>query len=192
MRVLHAPTLGWRNVNLREALAAATGLPVQIENSGRACALAQAWACAKTSAAGRRPGVRQHLGRRRRRRDDSRRGAARPAQHRRRVRPPAAVARRSALLVRIERLLGSVRLESAPRWRATSAGRSGSTRPGRRRAAALHRRGSDRARARARCEGVGGARHHGPLSRPRPGVGRSTCSIPRASTSAAKSRWRGI
>jgi predicted NBD/HSP70 family sugar kinase len=36
MRVLHAPTLGWRNVDLREPLAAATGLPVQIENSGRA------------------------------------------------------------------------------------------------------------------------------------------------------------
>jgi N-acetylglucosamine repressor len=44
MRVLHAPTLGWRNVDLREPLAAATGLPVQIENSGRACALAQVWA----------------------------------------------------------------------------------------------------------------------------------------------------
>ncbi len=44
MRVLHAPTLGWRNVDLREPLAAATGLPVQIENSGRACALAQMWA----------------------------------------------------------------------------------------------------------------------------------------------------
>ena len=44
MRVLHAPTLGWRNVNLREPLAAATGLEVQIENSGRACALAQMWA----------------------------------------------------------------------------------------------------------------------------------------------------
>jgi predicted NBD/HSP70 family sugar kinase len=44
MCVLHAPTLGWRNVNLREGLAAATGLTVQIENSGRACALAQAWA----------------------------------------------------------------------------------------------------------------------------------------------------
>jgi predicted NBD/HSP70 family sugar kinase len=44
MTVLHAPTLGWRNVNLREKLAAATGLSVQIENSGRACALAQAWA----------------------------------------------------------------------------------------------------------------------------------------------------
>jgi predicted NBD/HSP70 family sugar kinase len=44
MRVLHAPTLGWRNVDLRESLAAATGLRVQIENSGRACALAQMWA----------------------------------------------------------------------------------------------------------------------------------------------------
>ena len=44
MRVLHAPTLGWQNVDMREALAAATSLPVQIENSGRACALAQMWA----------------------------------------------------------------------------------------------------------------------------------------------------
>lgn len=44
MRVLHAPTLGWRDVDLREPLTAATGLPVQVENSGRACALAQWWA----------------------------------------------------------------------------------------------------------------------------------------------------
>ena len=44
MRVLYSPTLGWRNVDLREPLAAAIGLPVQIENSGRACALAQLWA----------------------------------------------------------------------------------------------------------------------------------------------------
>ena len=44
MRVLHAPTLGWRNVDLREPLSAAIGLPVQVENSGRACALAQVWA----------------------------------------------------------------------------------------------------------------------------------------------------
>jgi predicted NBD/HSP70 family sugar kinase len=44
MRILHAPTLGWRNVTLREPLAAATGLRVEIENSGRACALAQMWA----------------------------------------------------------------------------------------------------------------------------------------------------
>jgi predicted NBD/HSP70 family sugar kinase len=42
--VLHAPTLGWRNVNLREPLSAAVGIPVQLENSGKACALAQAWA----------------------------------------------------------------------------------------------------------------------------------------------------
>jgi predicted NBD/HSP70 family sugar kinase len=43
MRVLRAPTLGWRDVDLREPLAAATGLRVQIENSGRACVLAQMW-----------------------------------------------------------------------------------------------------------------------------------------------------
>jgi predicted NBD/HSP70 family sugar kinase len=42
-RVLFAPRLGWRDVPLREALAAATRLPVTIENSGRACALAQLW-----------------------------------------------------------------------------------------------------------------------------------------------------
>jgi predicted NBD/HSP70 family sugar kinase len=51
MRVLHAPTLGWRNVDLREALAAATGLRVQVENSGRACALAQMWALGGAAAA---------------------------------------------------------------------------------------------------------------------------------------------
>lgn len=43
-RVLHAPTLAWRDVNLREPLAAALGIPVHIENSGKACALAQLWA----------------------------------------------------------------------------------------------------------------------------------------------------
>jgi len=41
--VLNAPALGWRGVDLRDTLAAATRLPVQIENSGRACALAQLW-----------------------------------------------------------------------------------------------------------------------------------------------------
>jgi predicted NBD/HSP70 family sugar kinase len=51
MKVLHAPTLGWRDVNLRDPLAAATGLPVQIENSGRACALAQVWAMRGDAAA---------------------------------------------------------------------------------------------------------------------------------------------
>jgi N-acetylglucosamine repressor len=43
-RVLHAPTLAWRDVNLRDPLAAAVGIPVHVENSGKACALAQLWA----------------------------------------------------------------------------------------------------------------------------------------------------
>jgi len=43
-RLLHAPTLSWRDVDLREPLAAALGIPVHIENSGKACALAQLWA----------------------------------------------------------------------------------------------------------------------------------------------------
>jgi len=38
-----APRLGWRDVPLRDLLARETGLPVYIENSGRACAIAQAW-----------------------------------------------------------------------------------------------------------------------------------------------------
>lgn len=42
-KVLNAPALGWRDVDIRSKLAAATGLPVHIENSGRASALAQLW-----------------------------------------------------------------------------------------------------------------------------------------------------
>jgi N-acetylglucosamine repressor len=42
-KILNAPALGWRNVDIRTTLAAATGLPVHIENSGRASALAQLW-----------------------------------------------------------------------------------------------------------------------------------------------------
>jgi predicted NBD/HSP70 family sugar kinase len=42
-RILNAPTLGWREVDIRDQLAASTGLPVQVENSGRACSLAQLW-----------------------------------------------------------------------------------------------------------------------------------------------------
>lgn len=38
-----APRLGWRDFPLRDLLAKETGLPVHIENSGRACALAQVW-----------------------------------------------------------------------------------------------------------------------------------------------------
>jgi N-acetylglucosamine repressor len=50
-RIIHAPTLGWRDVEIRESLAAATGLPVHVENSGKACALAQMWAAREDSAA---------------------------------------------------------------------------------------------------------------------------------------------
>ncbi|MGE0454507.1 MAG: ROK family protein [Vicinamibacteria bacterium] len=49
-RVLLAPNLGWRDVELRDPLAAALGLKVQIENSGKACALAQLWATRDASA----------------------------------------------------------------------------------------------------------------------------------------------
>ena len=43
-RILFAPRLGWHDLALLEPLEAALGLPVSIENSGRACALAQLWA----------------------------------------------------------------------------------------------------------------------------------------------------
>jgi len=51
-RVLFSPRLGWRDVPLREALASATGLPVTVENSGRACALAQLWSTRADAPAG--------------------------------------------------------------------------------------------------------------------------------------------
>ena len=51
-RILNAPALGWRGVDIRSKLAAATGLPVHVENSGRACALAQLWLERGETAAG--------------------------------------------------------------------------------------------------------------------------------------------
>jgi predicted NBD/HSP70 family sugar kinase len=42
-RVLVAPQLGWRDVEIREPLAARLGLPVHVENAPLACALAQMW-----------------------------------------------------------------------------------------------------------------------------------------------------
>ena len=42
-RILNAPALGWKGVDIKAKLAVATSLPVHIENSGRACALAQLW-----------------------------------------------------------------------------------------------------------------------------------------------------
>jgi predicted NBD/HSP70 family sugar kinase len=43
-RVLLAPNIGWKNISLRDPIAAGLGLRVEIENSGKACALAQLWA----------------------------------------------------------------------------------------------------------------------------------------------------
>ena len=57
-RVLLAPNLGWKDVDLREPLATGLGLSVQIENSGKACALAQLWATRDAKApTGARPGL---------------------------------------------------------------------------------------------------------------------------------------
>lgn len=42
-RVLNAPQLGWRDVDVREALAKRTSLPVYVDNASIACALAQMW-----------------------------------------------------------------------------------------------------------------------------------------------------
>jgi predicted NBD/HSP70 family sugar kinase len=50
-RILFAPRLGWRDVAFQEPLRALTGLPVVIENSGKACALAQAWSARGEAAA---------------------------------------------------------------------------------------------------------------------------------------------
>jgi N-acetylglucosamine repressor len=50
-RIIHAPTLGWRDVEIHESLAAATGLPIHLDNSGKACAIAQVWAARDEAAA---------------------------------------------------------------------------------------------------------------------------------------------
>src|SRR5688572_11858718 len=42
-RVLYAPRLGWRDVNLRDALAPHVGMPVFVESAPIACALARLW-----------------------------------------------------------------------------------------------------------------------------------------------------
>src|SRR5258708_10166097 len=52
-RVLSAPNLGWRALSLRDSIAAAVGLTVEVENSGKACALAQLWLTRDTGASGK-------------------------------------------------------------------------------------------------------------------------------------------
>lgn len=43
-KLVFAPNLGWRDVDLKTPLERATGLPVQIENAANACALSEVWA----------------------------------------------------------------------------------------------------------------------------------------------------
>ncbi|MBA3766235.1 MAG: ROK family protein [Acidobacteria bacterium] len=42
-RLVFAPNLGWRDLDLKKPLERATGLPVEIENAANACALAEIW-----------------------------------------------------------------------------------------------------------------------------------------------------
>jgi predicted NBD/HSP70 family sugar kinase len=42
-KLVFAPNLGWRNVDLKGPLERATGLPVTVENAANACALAEVW-----------------------------------------------------------------------------------------------------------------------------------------------------
>ena len=42
-RIVNAPQLGWRNVDIRDALSSGLGLPVHIENAPMACALSKMW-----------------------------------------------------------------------------------------------------------------------------------------------------
>ena len=122
------------------------------------------------NALGRRPRLRQRLRRRRRGRHHPRRGPARPAQHRGRVRSRAAVARRPALLVRRERLLGGLHLEPGNAGALLRAQR-GRRRPRGRGPTVGHDRGAGRPRPRQRREGAHGRAGDGAVSRPRPRVG---------------------
>ena len=42
-KLVFAPNLGWRNLDLKTPLEQATGLPVELENAANACALAEFW-----------------------------------------------------------------------------------------------------------------------------------------------------
>lgn len=42
-RLMYAPNLGWRDLDLKTPLERAAGLPVEIENAANACALAEIW-----------------------------------------------------------------------------------------------------------------------------------------------------
>jgi len=50
-RVIYAPRLGWRDVDLRDALATLVGIPVFVESAPIACALARLWTVTSDSRA---------------------------------------------------------------------------------------------------------------------------------------------
>jgi predicted NBD/HSP70 family sugar kinase len=47
-RLIFAPALGWRDLDLKTPLERATGLPVELENAANACALAELWSAVHT------------------------------------------------------------------------------------------------------------------------------------------------
>ncbi len=119
-RILNAPTLGWREVDIRDRLAAATGLPVQLENSARACSLAQLW-LGRGESAGPQSFVYVSV-------SDGvgvsvvveRRAGARARPHRGRVRAHAPEPRRAALHVRDDAGAGRPTSRTSPPCRAIS------------------------------------------------------------------------
>jgi N-acetylglucosamine repressor len=48
-RIVYAPRLGWRDVDIRDALASRTGMPVHVESAPIACALAKLWLSSQES-----------------------------------------------------------------------------------------------------------------------------------------------
>ena len=130
----YSPTLGWRDVDLAAPLRAAIELPVVVENSVKACVLAQVWAVrgdapvdGPVAFVNVSDGVGVGIA------IDGQAAARRP-QHRRRVRPRAPRAWTARLLLRPEGLLGSVRLEARhhralPRHRPLVARLGGAHRP---------------------------------------------------------------
>ncbi len=110
-RVLNSPQLGWRDVDVRDAIAQRTGLATFVENAPIACALAHMWL--GTQGAEQHDRLRVRDGERRRRRGDRRERSGRAGHraHRRRVRPHPARARRRTLPLRRARLPRGLHVE---------------------------------------------------------------------------------
>ena len=166
-RVRYAPTLGWRDLDLRDPLQAATGLPVMVENDVKACVLAQVWAVRGHAPVDGTVAYRERV--RWRRRGHRHRWTAPPwrPQQRRRARSRDPQHGRATVRLRTEGLLGGLRLG-----------------PGHGRPLPRHRPFLARI---GRAQRYHGRDHHRPRSRRRsPGPG--DAARRRATTSAAGSR----